>query len=117
MIYDSAILDKRFLRKLYDCFKDLPPYSGLRMPPARKVTFEISNDIDHYGLFIPYPMRIVITKQNETFYQLCDTLLHEMVHLHLFYNGHTDYNQHSEKFTKLADQICDTLLISREHFG
>ena len=113
----NLILDKRFLRKLYDCFKDLPPFCNLRMPPARKVTFEISDDKDHYGLFIPYPMRIQITKENTSFYLLCDTLLHEMVHLYLFYNNHTDYNQHEEKFKKIADQICDTLMLSREHFG
>jgi hypothetical protein len=111
------ILNKRFLRKLYDCYKDLPPFCSMRMPPARKVTFEIVNDTDHYGMFIPYPMRIQISIVNDNFYSLCDTLLHEMVHLYLFYNGHTDYNQHNEKFTRLADQICDTLLISREHFG
>jgi hypothetical protein len=113
----SPIMDKRFLRKLYDCYKDLPPFCSLRMPPARKVTFEVSNDTGYYGLFVPYPMRIVITHEVKDFYNLCDTLLHEMVHLYLFYNNHTDYNQHEEKFKKIADEICDTLLISREHFG
>jgi hypothetical protein len=87
------------------------------MPPARKVTFEITDATDHYGLFIPYPMRIQISNQNDSFYLLCDTLLHEMVHLYLFYNGHTDYNQHEEKFKKLSAEVCDTLLLSHEHFG
>lgn len=112
----SQILDKRFLRKLYDCYITLPPFCGWRMPPARKVTFEITDADDHYGLFIPYPMRIQITTENKDFYILCDTLLHEMVHLYLFYNGHSDYNQHEEKFKKLSDEICETLMISREHF-
>jgi hypothetical protein len=86
------------------------------MPPARKVTFEITDADDCYGLFIPYPMRIQISTENNTFYMLCDTLLHEMVHLYLFYNGHTDYNQHEEKFKKLSDEICETLMLNREHF-
>lgn len=110
------ILNKRFLRKLYNCYKDLPPFCSKRMPPARKVTFEITNADDHYGMFIPYPMRIQITTENKDFYLLCDTLLHEMVHLYLFYNGHTDYNQHEEKFKQIADEICEVLMLDRERF-
>ena len=113
----SQVLDKRFLRKLYDCYKDLPPFCSLRMPPARKVTFEVVNETEYMGMFIPYPMRIQMSTSNETFYQVAETLLHEMVHLYLFYNNHTDYNQHEQKFNEIADKVCESLMLSREHFG
>jgi len=113
----KMILHKKNLRKLYDCFKGLPPFNDLRMPPARKVTFEVVEDPDNYGMFIPYPMRIQISTECGTFYQICDTLLHEMIHLHLFYNGHTDYNQHEKKFAIYSKDICDNLKLSSKHFG
>ena len=110
------ILNKRFLRKLYNCYKDLPPFCSKRMPPARKVTFEVTNDEDYLGMFIPNPMRIQITPNNINFHLLTETLHHEMVHLYLFYNNHTDYNQHEEKFKQIADEICEVLMLDREKF-
>jgi predicted SprT family Zn-dependent metalloprotease len=110
------ILNKRFLRKLYNCYKDIPPFCSKRMPPARKVTFEVTNDEDYLGMFIPYPMRIQITTYNSNFHLLTETLLHEMVHLYLFYNNHTDYNQHEEKFKQIADEICEVLMLDKEKF-
>ena len=116
VVSKKTIMNKRYLRKLYECFKDLPPFNELRMPPSRKITFEVTNANDYMGLFIPEPMRIQISTLNETFYQICETMLHEMVHVYFYYNHHKDYDQHRKKFKDMSDEICEILLVSREHF-
>jgi predicted SprT family Zn-dependent metalloprotease len=37
-------------------------------------------------------------------------MLHECCHVYLFHNGYDDYDQHEERFKKLAKRVCDVYI-------
>jgi predicted SprT family Zn-dependent metalloprotease len=37
-------------------------------------------------------------------------MLHECCHVYLFHNGYEDYDQHDERFNKLAKRVCDVYI-------
>lgn len=102
-----TLLTKQNLRKLYNCFITLPPFNEYKMPQGHKVTFEVINDNEVFGWFINDPPRIIIDSiMNKTSQQLIETLLHEMIHLHLWYTKHNDFDQHDKKFKEIAKKVC-----------
>ena len=102
------ILNKRNLRTLYNAFKQLPPFNEHRMPQGHKISIEFSETEEVYAEFYTEPMRLLISnKMNQDFSQLCETLLHEMVHILLYMANHKDYYDHGKKFDKYATKICN----------
>lgn len=113
----SKLLTKRNLSKLYNCFVNLPPFNEYAMPQQRKVRFEVINEKEVYGWFEPSPPVIKIDEGlNKTSHQIFQTLLHEMVHLYLWYNNHNDYDKHDKKFNLIAKRICKIYKYSMKDF-
>lgn len=103
----TKLLTKQNLRKIYRSFLSLPPFNQYRMPAAHKVTFQVVSDGEAFGWFINDPPVIKIDKSCETWDQISQTMLHEMVHCMLWYNKHKDFEQHGKRFEKYAKIVCD----------
>jgi len=113
----TNLLTKQNLRKLYKCFMSLPPFNEYRMPAPHKVSFQVVNDPEAFGWFINDPPRIQLSKALCTNWDfISQTMLHEMIHLCLWYNHHNDFDQHDEKFNRMAKRVCAVYKFNIEEF-
>jgi hypothetical protein len=77
----------------------------VRLPPEWLVTFEVSKDPDAYGWANPeddafepfgeYTLEVSKVK-NKTYKDVMETMLHEMIHIHLHHIGREDWDEHTE---------------------
>lgn len=75
----------------------------MRLPPEWLVTFTVTRDPDAYGWANPeddfgepfgeYTMELSKIK-NVTYKDLMETMLHEMIHIHIHLLGRTDWDEH-----------------------
>lgn len=102
---------------MYAMFSRLPPFVDYRMPAPHKVTFKVVNDLETFGWFVNDPAVIQISKTLCLDWdKISETMLHEMIHCMLWYNGHKDFDKHDAKFNKVADRICTLYNFNRDEF-
>lgn len=107
----GKLLTKQNLRKIYKALSSLPPFNEMRgMPQAHRISFSVINTNEVMGYFHTHPMRIEIDRMCDTWDKIFVTMLHECCHVYLYYNGYKDYDQHEEKFKKLAKKVCDVYI-------
>ena len=89
---------------LYDMACKLPPFNKLSMPKSSKVKFRVIKNPGIYGCFDEIDMAIEISRGScGHFTTIFQTLLHEMVHLHLYHIGDDDFDKHDAKFLRIKD--------------
>lgn len=100
----KTTLTKKNLEILYNMACQLPPFNALKMPKSNKVKFRVIKNPTIYGCFDEVEMAIEISSGScGHFITIFQTLLHEMIHLHLYYKGDDDFDQHGEKFLRIKD--------------
>lgn len=110
------LLTKQNLRKIYKMLALLPPFNQWRLPQAHKVTFEVISDSDAFAWFINDPPRIQIDKSCDSWDKITHTMMHEMIHCHLWYNKDKDFNEHNEKFERYAEIVCNVHNLDKKEF-
>lgn len=102
----KQILKPQYIKTLYQSFRLLPPFDSYNLPPASKIKFKIIESKEAYGYFDCEPLVIEISTLCTSFELVMETLLHEMVHLHLYLDGKTHYERHDKTFKKIAAKVC-----------
>ena len=116
LIMQSRLLNKHNLRKIYKLCASLPPFNEFIMPQPHKIKFSVINTNEVFGYFHTEPMRIEIDKMCDTWDHIFQTMMHECIHVALYKSNHPDYDQHEEKFNKIAKRICDMYKFKLEDF-
>jgi hypothetical protein len=101
------------LTAAYEFLRALPPFAGMKLPPADEVEFRITRRTDEFGRYqwMGKRHRISISEKSSG---NADTLLksmaHEMNHLSLEQDGLESYrggeNTHNKHFKARAARIC-----------
>ena len=100
----KTTLTPKNLEVLYNMACQLPPFNKLKMPKSSKVIFRVIKNPTIYGCFDEVDMAIEISRGScGHFTTIFQTLLHEMVHLHLYFIGDDDFDKHDEKFLRIKD--------------
>lgn len=95
------------IRIIYECLIQLHPFNTWKLPPSRKIDFEVVNDKELMGSYTPDPHCICISKARHSHYDtVCRTMAHEIVHLKMYLDGF-QYELHDKNFDKLKKQIAD----------
>ena len=55
-------------------------------------------------------LAIDIKMYTDTWDKIFVTMLHECCHVYLYYNGYKDFDQHEDRFKKLAKRVCDVYI-------
>lgn len=108
-------IDNAYLRIIYEYLQmTVMSPLGLAVPVEWLVYFNITKDPDAYGWanpegehddpFCEYTMDVSKVK-NKTYKDVLETLLHEMVHIHLHYTGVKNWDEHSKAFDKVQRRI------------
>ena len=116
LIMQSRLLNKHNLRKIYKLCASLPPFNEFIMPQPHKIKFSVINTNEVMGYFHTEPMRIEIDKMCDTWDHIFQTMMHECIHVYLYKANHKDYDQHNEKFKRLARRICEMYKFNLEEF-
>lgn len=107
----SKLLTKQNLRKIYKACSYLPPFNEMRgMPQPHKIQFSVIDTNEVMGYFHTEPMRIEIDKMCDTWDKIFVTMLHECCHVYLYHNGYEDFDQHEDRFKRLAKRVCDVYI-------
>ena len=112
----NKLLTKQNLRKIYKLCASLPPFNEYQMPQPHKIQFSVINTNEVMGYFHTEPMRIEIDKMCDSFLKVFETMMHECIHVYLYKANYADYDQHNEKFKKLAKRICDIYNFNYKEF-
>ena len=106
----SVLLTPKNLSLLYKGFADLPPFNKYKLPHHNQIEFKVIKDPHAYGFFSPDPLLIQISKARcGHFTTIAATMLHEMVHLTLYYNhGLKNYDEHNALFYKILHKAANT---------
>ena len=82
------------------------PFNKWNLPPASKIKFKASHDLDFLGTMDVKPFKMTIgSKHQEHFETILTTVAHEMIHLSLYLEGVPSYNKHLRKFKEKAHEI------------
>ena len=106
----SVLLTPKNLSLLYKGFADLPPFNKYKLPHHNQIKFKVIKDPHAYGFFSPDPLHNQISRSRcGHFTTIAATMLHEMVHLTLYYNhGLKNYDEHNALFYKILHKAADT---------
>ena len=106
----SVLLTPKNLSLLYKGFADLPPFNKYKLPHHNQIEFKVIKDPHAYGFFSPDPLLIQISRSRcGHFTTIAATMLHEMVHLTLYYNhGLKNYDEHNALFYKILHKAANT---------
>lgn len=102
----EKFITARSIRALYSAYRLLPPFNHWHLPPAYEIKFSVTHDEDYAGGLDDDPLRMYISDARQSHLNTVTvTIMHEMVHLHLFRSGHKKWNEHGREFRSLAKQI------------
>ena len=104
----SFPLRPEHLAAMYDCFRQLPPFSEWKLPESDAIEFRTPARNDVFGEFQDGdpPIITVSSAKHAHTNTIILTLTHEMVHLAQSIHGHDNKNQHNADFRKRANRVC-----------
>ena len=105
---DAPILTSTYLATLYTAFKQIPPFTQFKLPPASKVKFVITKSKARYGRFDSDAMAIEVSAYScGHFNTIISVLLHEMTHMALFIVKDPGWARHGTAFWKIKHQYSN----------
>jgi hypothetical protein len=103
-------LTEDMLRGAYAYLSETPPFNGWNLPDAEDVSFVVAHSRKRQGrchVRSDGKFKIEISDRYHTHTQsLMQTMAHEMVHVHEFQNGLSQYWAHGKVFKALRDEVC-----------
>lgn len=94
-------------KAIYTMLCKLPPFENVAMPRASQIKWIVSDREDVLGEYEPEPHIITISIARQShFDNICKTMLHEMVHMHLFLQGKVHYHHHDKTFKHWTAKIA-----------
>lgn len=103
----TVLRTEEHCKAIYTLLCKLPPFEGLDMPRASQIKWIISDRDDVLGEYEPEPHKITISlARQEHFDNICKTILHEMVHMHLYLIGKSHYDKHDKTFKSWTAKIA-----------
>lgn len=101
----SFPLSPEHLAHMYECLRQLPPFTEWKLPESDAVKFR-TPAITDYGEF-RYPNIITVSSMKHGhFDRLMETLAHEMVHYAQALKGTDNKAQHNADFKRRAKRVC-----------
>lgn len=98
---------------VYDCLRQLSPFSGWKLPPADEVAFHVSRDRANHGWAYQHARGEFALEISEVcnghFNTLASTIAHEMIHLYQFRAGLDSRAEHNADFKRRAARVCAEL--------
>ena len=98
---------------VYECLRQMPPFSKWRLPPADEVEFEVTsrhNTMGEYTRYVRTDEHILIISSLTVghFATLANVVSHEMVHLKqaIDKTEPARVGAHNAEFRRLAKQVC-----------
>lgn len=93
---------------LYECLRQLPPFSGWKLPPSHLVEFRTPKRRDLLGEYTESdPPRIMVSSAlNGTLDHILEVLAHEMVHMAQHQSGFSNRADHNQDFLRRAKAVC-----------
>lgn len=102
-----TLLKPEYMAGLYTAYAQMPPFYN-KLPKASKIEFAIINDSEAYGYFHSEPLKIEISSGRcQHISTISETLIHEMIHLMLFIQGKSNFDNHDKTFYKYANKVCE----------
>lgn len=104
----TRLLTPSRCREIYTHIRSLPPFSQWRLPKPTEIEFQVIQDAEIFGDYMPEPHTIRISSTLCTNLQLAtETICHEVIHMAMWRSRNQDWAEHNQHFKKRAKQVCE----------
>lgn len=103
----SLDYESKHIKAIYAMLRQLPPFNTWNLPLAGQIKFTVDYDDKLLGSMQLDPLEIRISLMHQShFHNICKTIMHEMIHLHLGLLGKKTYERHDKFFNKFRNQVA-----------
>lgn len=104
-----SFITENNMANLYSALIEFPIFDEYKFPPASKVDFVVTDDVEIYGEYSPEPHTITIsTGKCGHLDTVIKTLMHELIHMAIYIDSPKSekYVNHTGKFKKLQKRVA-----------
>ena len=104
----SFPLTPQLLAHMWDCLREMPPFSKWKLPDSDAIEFRTPARDDIFGQFVAPNIVTVSASLHGHFDTVFKTLAHEAIHVVQHLNKTDNKNQHNADFARRAKAVCKT---------